>query len=122
MKVLSLTIALAATLSAPALAEERPLQRSVHMAAHPGYFSEHCAPLEAGDLVEYRVVSPHAVDFNVHFHAEKETRYPVKKKAVTRDEGRIKAGEAGGYCFMWTNKEQRPADFEVELTLTPVAP
>lgn len=89
---------------------------TVSMDGRHGYFSEHCIELNAGQFLSYQIESPFPVSFNIHFHSERETLYPVAERTVSSDAGSFDIRVTGQYCFMWTNPTQRVEGFEIGLS------
>ena len=108
--------------AAAALAEVIELQwqdagrfeRSLTIA--PGKFAEICGPLEAGQAVQWSFEADRALNFNVHFHVDKEVRYPAKKESVKRLQGDLSVDSRQDYCWMWTNKTTASTKLSVTLT------
>lgn len=82
----------------------------------PGKFAEICGPLEAGQVVRWSFEADRAVNFNVHYHVDKDVRYPAKKENVTRLQGDLAVDSRQDYCWMWTNKTTAPTKLSVTLT------
>lgn len=108
--------------AAAALAEVIELQwqdagrfeRSLTIA--PGKFAEICGPLEAGQAVQWSFEADRALNFNVHYHVDKEVRYPAKKESVKRLQGDLSVDSRQDYCWMWTNKTTASTKLSVTLT------
>lgn len=89
-------------------------ERSLTIA--PGKFAEICGPLEAGQAVQWSFEADGALNFNVHYHVEKDVRYPVKKENVKRLQGDLSVDSRQDYCWMWTNKTTTSTKLSVTLT------
>lgn len=108
--------------AAAALAEVIELQwqdagrfeRSLTIA--PGKFAEICGPLEAGQAVQWSFEADRALNFNVHYHVDKDVRYPAKKDNVKRLQGDLSVDSRQDYCWMWTNKTTASTKLSVTLT------
>ena len=70
----------------------------------PGKVHEECLSLDAGKARKYQWSADGAVDFNIHYHKDKDVFYPVKKDAVREDKGEFTATAREDYCWMWTAK------------------
>ena len=107
--------------AAAALAEVIELQwqdagrfeRSLTIA--PGKFAEICGPLEAGQAVQWSFDADRALNFNVHYHVDKDVRYPAKKESVKRLQGDLSVDARQDYCWMWTNKTTAATKLSVTL-------
>jgi len=89
-------------------------ERSLTIA--PGKFAEICGPLEAGQAVQWSFDADRALNFNVHYHVDKDVRYPAKKESVKRLQGDLSVDARQDYCWMWTNKTTAPTKLSVTLT------
>lgn len=117
MNLLSLPVALVATLSSPVPAGDAPFDWQIPMEPHPGFYVEQCLNLEAGETLDYRVRSPHPVDFNIHYRDDRDTLYPIRINHITRHDGRVRARINGRYCFMWINNERQRTSYRIRLIL-----
>jgi hypothetical protein len=91
-----------------------PFERSLTIA--PGKFAEICGSLDAGQAVNWAFAADRAVNFNVHYHVDKDVRYPAKKDQVKRLKGDLAVDAKQDYCWMWSNKTTTPAKLSVALT------
>lgn len=89
-------------------------ERSLTIA--PGKFAEICGPLEAGQAVLWSFDADRALNFNVHYHVDKDVRYPAKKENVKRLQGDLSVDSRQDYCWMWTNKTTASTKLSVTLT------
>ena len=89
-------------------------ERSLTIA--PGKFAEICGPLEAGQAVQWSFEADRALNFNIHYHVEKDVRYPAKKDKVKRLQGDLSVDSRQDYCWMWTNKTTALTKLSVTLT------
>ena len=89
-------------------------ERSLTIA--PGKFAEICGPLEAGQAVRWSFEADRALNFSVHYHVEKDVRYPAKKDKVKRLQGDLSVDSRQDYCWMWTNKTTALTKLSVTLT------
>ena len=91
--------------------------RSLNIA--PGKFAELCGALAAGTSVPWRFEADQPLDFNIHFHLDKDVRYPARADQVRRADGTLAADAAQAYCWMWTNKSAAVANVKVALERRP---
>lgn len=89
-------------------------ERSLTIA--PGKFAEICGPLEAGQAVQWSFEADVALNFNVHYHVDKDVRYPAKKENVKRLQGDLSVDSRQDYCWMWSNKTTASTKLSVTLT------
>ena len=73
-------------------------------AVAPGKFVEVCGRLAAGLQVRWQFEAAAPMDFNVHYHQDKEVIYPVKLSAVTSARDALDVRIAQDYCWMWSNR------------------
>lgn len=88
-------------------------ERSLTIA--PGKFAEIGGPLEAGQAVQWSFEADRALNFNVHYHVDKDVRYPAKKENVKRLQGDLSVDARQDYCWMWTNKTTASTKLSVTL-------
>ena len=89
-------------------------ERSLTIA--PGKFAEICGPLVAGQAVRWSFEADRALNFNVHYHVDKDVRYPAKKANVKRLKGDLSVDSSQDYCWMWSNKTTASTKLSVTLT------
>lgn len=110
-------IGLVATMSAFAAHAADSHTMKLPMQAQKDYFSEKCFTLERGQQLAYKVKTRHPIDFNVHHHpADGDTLYPDRLIVKSQHVKQIVAESAGAYCFMATNLNDQPSDFDVVIT------
>jgi hypothetical protein len=109
---------LAAITQAHDVAESRNrITEDLLIQAWPGYFNERCMELASGSKIELSVVSPHALDLNIHYHTDTSTEYLIST-VVTDDSVHVaRTRVAGEYCVEIRNSERRDANFTVRMTL-----
>ena len=88
-------------------------ERSLTVA--PGKFAEICGSLDAGQTVNWAFEADRAVNFNVHYHVDKDVRYPAKKDQVKQLTGDLSVDAKQDYCWMWVNKTTSTAELSVTL-------
>lgn len=81
----------------------------------PGKFVEVCGKFRAGEKVAWEFEAAEAVDFNIHYHAGKDTVFPVKLAQTSRARDTLAVTVAEDYCWMWTNKGSASALVSVSL-------
>lgn len=105
---------LASSLASHAAAPATTLE--IAMQAHAGYFVERCMQFPgARQTLSIDVHTPHPVDFNIHFHTETATEFPLKLELAGHYEGTVTLPSGGEYCFMWRNTADHEADFTIRL-------
>lgn len=77
--------------------------KEVKVAVAPHKFHEECLALEARQSIRFSFSAARSLDFNIHYHKDKDILYPVRAKEVTAHKGEFTAKEAGEYCLMWEN-------------------
>ena len=80
-----------------------------------GKFAEVCGKLPALSHVRWSFEANTALNFNVHYHVDKEVVFPTKLTAVAKASDTLAATIAQDYCWMWSNKSAKPATFTVNL-------
>jgi len=72
----------------------------------PFQFYEECMPISADEVLYYSFEASKPVDFNIHFHTEKDIHYPVAEKNIQKHKGMCRTIHPKGkeyYCLMWKN-------------------
>jgi hypothetical protein len=91
---------------------------------NPSRSYEKCVEMLPTQIMEYSFKTSEPVDFNIHYHAEKEIFYPVNKKEVAILEGVLNPEELQYYseeqedfCLMWKNPHNKRISltFETEI-------
>ena len=83
----------------------------VNFALEPKKVHEECMRVEAGQARTYHWKSNAPVDFNIHYHRDKDVFFPVKRDAMRGDGGTFVAKAGEDYCWMWTARD-KPAKVE----------
>jgi hypothetical protein len=80
-------------------------------------FLELCTRLSRGQRIDWRFDGERPTDFNIHYHVDaKQVVYPVKRAAVAALAGTLEAPLDQDYCWMWSNRSDRPLSLRVLLT------
>ena len=87
---------------------------AVDFALEPQKVHEECMRVEAGQAHAYHWKSNVPVDFNIHYHRDKDVFFPVKRDAMRGDGGTFVAKTGEDYCWMWTARDQ-PARVEGQV-------
>lgn len=86
----------------------------------PGKFAELCGRIAQGQDIAWRFVASQPLDFNIHYHADKQVVEPVNLNKVAQTSGSITASSTEDYCWMWSYPSKgaaknSPARLEVTL-------
>jgi hypothetical protein len=81
----------------------------------PGEFAELCGPLKPGQTVKWTFEADGAVDFNIHYHVDKDVRYPARKDQVKSLQGEFVVDSVQDHCWMWVNKSTQSTRVAVAL-------
>jgi hypothetical protein len=111
MKCLLAAAVLAVSLAHAAEPSIRDKWQLFQTTLEPKKMHEECVRLEKGETRRYLWKSDAPVDFNIHYHQEKEVFYPVKTSGMRADGGAFTAKSAEDYCWMWTARD-KPAKLE----------
>ena len=106
MKRLALALSCCAWTAALAYAGDSPDVQRFNATLEPKQLHEECLKLQAGDKRTYYWKADGPVDFNVHYHADKDVFYPVKRDGMRGDGGTFIAKIAQDYCWMWTARDK----------------
>ena len=92
--------------------EERH-QNSLERTIFPEDSYELCPVLLPEQQLRYAFSATRKLDFNIHYHADHEVRYPVNEPQATNATATFTAESEQEYCLMWTNQ----GDADVLLSL-----
>jgi hypothetical protein len=81
----------------------------------PTKFLEVCGKLKKDDNVSWRFSGTALSNFNIHYHVGKDVVYPENRKAITSADGVLRVALDQDFCWMWSNKGDRPIEIEVQL-------
>jgi hypothetical protein len=82
----------------------------------PGKFAEVCGPLQPGQIIHWSFETDRAVNFNIHYHVDKDVRFPAKRDQVQRLQGDLAVDTKQDYCWMWTNKTTTATKLTVAMS------
>ena len=85
------------------------------MTIGPGKFAELCGPLESGQAVQWSFKSDRPVNFNIHYHVDKDVRYPANEDRIRSLQGDLAIEVKQNYCWMWINISTAAAKLELSL-------
>ena len=80
-------------------------------------FAELCGAFNPGQAVDWSFDADGALNFNIHYHAGKDVRYPKRLNQTYRSRGKLAVKSPQDYCWMWTNKSATAAQLAVRLEL-----
>lgn len=80
-----------------------------------GKFLELCGKLPAGLKVSWEFEASAPMDFNVHYHVDKDVIFPAKLSAVAMARDMLTTQIPQDYCWMWTNPSAAAARLSVKL-------
>ena len=85
-----------------------PVKNESEVIINPSKLYEECMELTPRDVLFYSFKSFDPVDFNIHYHEERNIIYPVFKKDSSAEEGKLYVDKEQTYCLMWTNIQTKP--------------
>lgn len=85
------------------------------MSVAPGKPAEVCGTLPAGTAVRWDFESDAPMDFNVHYHVDKDVVFPFKRTAVRSAQDTLVAKIEQDYCWMWSNTSAAPTTLVIRL-------
>ncbi|MDH3590131.1 MAG: hypothetical protein OEQ74_12085 [Gammaproteobacteria bacterium] len=80
-----------------------------------GATRELCFESEQGDVVLYRFEADRPLDFNLHYHIEKEIYYPVPAQVTAAEKGQYIVPVDQTYCLMWTINDPAVVSLSTEV-------
>ncbi|NVJ66774.1 MAG: hypothetical protein HWE16_09800 [Gammaproteobacteria bacterium] len=69
--------------------------------ANQNQIGEVCPELIAGQTFQFKFEANFPVTFNLHYHHDKETVYPISKRNLTQITDQFTAPQSNTYCLMW---------------------
>ena len=81
----------------------------------PGGFAEVCGRLARGSAVRWSFDAAGALDFNIHYHQDKQVVFPVKRSGAAKGAATLKVKLDQDYCWMWTNKTTQALSLHLTL-------
>jgi hypothetical protein len=106
MKRLCLALLCCPAAIAFAYGNDSPDVQPFSVAIEPKQLHEECVTLQAGEKRKYYWKADGPVDFNIHYHVDKDVFYPVKRDGMRGDGGTFTAKGAQDYCWMWTTRDK----------------
>jgi len=85
------------------------------VSVNPGKFAEVCGKLTKGQVIVWSFTSSAAMNFNIHYHEGKSVVFPSKLDAVAAGEDKLLVPLDQGYCWMWSNKTDKPVELKLML-------
>jgi hypothetical protein len=101
-----LALACFAPVAVHAYGNDSPEVQTFSVSLEPKQLHEECVKLQAGEKRKYYWKADGPVDFNVHYHVDKDVLYPVKRDGMRGDGGTFAAKIAQDYCWMWTARDK----------------
>lgn len=84
-----------------------------------GDSAEVCGDLTETDVVKWMFTSSGQVDFNIHYHQDKDVIFPEKATGISGMADRLEVSVTQAYCWMFTNNAEIPTTIELDLQLNP---
>ena len=85
------------------------------MSVAPGKFAEVCGQLAKGQSVAWSFKVGQPMNFNIHYHEDKQVVFPVKQDLAVAAQGKLDVVLSQDYCWMWTNKGTSPSKLTLNL-------
>lgn len=80
-----------------------------------GKFAEICGKLAKGQSVGWIYKAEAPMNFNIHYHLGKKVEFPAKVDGALAAEGKLAVTVDQDFCWMWSNKTDRPAALSLSL-------
>ena len=85
----------------------------IYATVNAGEIGEACPELQAGQTLVYHLNASKSVEFNLHYHTEDETSYPIEPQSLMSIEKEYQAPIEQTYCLMWKGLKDKTS---VEVT------
>ncbi len=93
-----------------------PSNKTITMHGAVNAMGEFCETFALGEQVSFEFSSVHKLNFNIHYHTDNATKFPIKQVNISEFAGSFVVEEVTEQCFMWSNKTKRDSKWNVELT------
>ena len=70
--------------------------------SHKDQIGEICFELQKDQLIRFSIEANQVISFNVHYHLNSKTLYPVEEQEITELKQTVIAQHDETYCLMWT--------------------
>lgn len=107
-----LLIGLMLTISVTAFAEVSKESLTLSEGRH----YEVCSVSKIDDVITYTFTSSDTLDFNIHYHKDGKTIYPIKQKKVSEGSGSHQVDANSGHCLMWSNLHSRDVTLDLSVS------
>ena len=74
----------------------------------PSGIHEDCMELLPGQSLDYSFEASKPLNFNVHYHEDRNVVYGIIKDVVSSDKGTFRSEKKQYYCLMWSNPGSEP--------------
>ena len=81
----------------------------------PGKFAEVCGKLAQSQSIAWSFKGDRPMNFNIHYHEDKQVVFPAKQDAAVDAQGKLDASLSQDHCWMWTSKTDLRAQVRIVL-------
>ncbi len=92
-----------------------PAKGEVEIAA--GKIKEVCFPAKSPMQINYQFSANQALNFNIHFHQDKNAYFPIKQNDILSTQGIFTPESEQFYCMMWSNKNKQAVTLKYQANL-----
>lgn len=80
------------------------VNKNTRLSLAAGKAHEVCITLTPQESLHYTFTGSAALDFNIHYHVDKQVHYPMRKNVKSVVTGVFTPTSRRHYCLMWKNK------------------
>jgi hypothetical protein len=110
-----LKIAFVASVSFLLLTGTAHAAKQYNKALAPGKAHEECMKMGPNQHLIYSFKATGSLNFNIHYHEDKEVYFPVKQDEIADYNGIYQPTVGHDYCMMWTNTSKKPVSVNYEF-------
>ena len=105
---------LALAASTPAWAQQKPAG-GIQVEIMPSQHYEVCLQMTRNETIAYTFRADQALDFDIHYHQDKNVIFPVKNSGLLGLSDSFVAPASETYCLLWTNPQAVSATLSIRL-------
>ncbi len=80
-------------------------------------YYEKCVDVSDSQHLQYSFNSQNPLSFNLHYHEEGVTHYPVKEDLINKLENIFQPEKRGYYCLMWRNTGEKEVKMDYHFKI-----
>lgn len=90
-------------------------ENATQVTVKAGATKELCFESRKDDEIFFRFEANRTLEFNLHYHFDQQTFYPVPEHTTIAEKGQFLVPKDDTYCLMWTNKHDTNIGLSVNV-------